>query len=154
MMAAYVGLDPAKDIEWVTVPDPARAFAEGKIDAFLGTPPDPQIMRARKLGHVILNTSIDRPWSHTICCMLAGNCGFRAPHPVATKRVLRAILKAADLCAVRSRSGARDGRWRGFASRYDYVRQRFQLDCPTTFGGNTILRTRCASMRFACRRRA
>jgi NitT/TauT family transport system substrate-binding protein len=43
-MAAYVGLDPAKDIDWVlspTVP-PMQLFAERKIDAFFGTPPEPQ----------------------------------------------------------------------------------------------------------------
>src|SRR5262249_38861285 len=43
-MAAYVGLDPAKDIEWVLSPsvDPMQLFVEGKINAFLGTPPEPQ----------------------------------------------------------------------------------------------------------------
>ena len=35
MMTAYVGLDPAKDIEWVTTADQVETFAEGKIDAFL-----------------------------------------------------------------------------------------------------------------------
>ena len=70
---AYLGLDPDKDIEWVTVPDSVEAFAEGKIDAFLAGPPQPQIMRERKLGHVILNTSTDRPWSQYYCCMLSGS---------------------------------------------------------------------------------
>lgn len=76
MIAAYVGLDPAKDIEWITVTDPVEAFAEGKIDAFLGTAPVPQIMRERHLGHVILKTSVDRPWAHYYCCMLAGTNEF------------------------------------------------------------------------------
>ena len=39
--------------------------------------------------------------------MLAGNREFVRKHPVATKRALRAILKATDLCAA-SRSGPRD----------------------------------------------
>src|SRR5262249_53158645 len=49
LMAAYVGLDPAKDIDWVTSPDesPLELFADGKIDAFLGGPPLPQQARAR-----------------------------------------------------------------------------------------------------------
>src|SRR5262247_827346 len=52
-MAAYVGLDPSKDINWVTSPTiaPKELFADGKIDAFLGFPPDPQELRARKIGH-------------------------------------------------------------------------------------------------------
>ena len=38
--------------------------------------------------------------------MLAGNTDFVHDHPVATKRVLRAILKAADICASEPESAA------------------------------------------------
>jgi NitT/TauT family transport system substrate-binding protein len=40
LMVAQVGLDPDKDIRWVTDPSvkPLELFAEGKIDAFLGFP--------------------------------------------------------------------------------------------------------------------
>ena len=96
---------------------------QGKIDAFLGFPPEPQDLRARQIGHVIVNTAVDRPWSQYFCCMLAGNPEFVRKHPVATKRVLRAILKAADLCAGDPAGAARrmvDGR---FTPRYDYALQ-------------------------------
>jgi hypothetical protein len=80
LMAAEVGLNPAKDIEWVTSADPKvrplELFADGKIDAFLGFPPEPQELRARRAGHVILNTATDRPWSQYFCCMLAIACGL------------------------------------------------------------------------------
>ncbi len=94
LMAAQVGLDPTKDIRWVTDPsaNPIELFAAGKIDGFLGFPPEPQDLRARRIGHVIVNTAIDRPWSQYFCCMLAGNQEFVRKHPVATKRVTRAIL--------------------------------------------------------------
>src|SRR5262245_18161663 len=41
-MAAHVGLDPNGDIRWVTSesPTPMKLFADGKIDAFLGSPPE------------------------------------------------------------------------------------------------------------------
>ncbi len=41
-MAAHVGLDPRKDIDLVAhpVPESVPLLAEGKIDAFLGFPPD------------------------------------------------------------------------------------------------------------------
>src|SRR6266446_3278390 len=63
LMVAQVGLDPDKDIRWVTDPSvkPLELFVEGKIDAFLGFPPEPQELRARKTGHVILSTALDRP---------------------------------------------------------------------------------------------
>jgi NitT/TauT family transport system substrate-binding protein len=125
LMAIQVGLDPAKDIRWVTGPSlkPLDLFAEGKIDAFLGFPPEPQELRARGAGHVILSTALDGPWSQYFCCMLLGNRDYIRNHPVATKRVLRAILKSTDLCAVEPERAARrlvDG---GFTERYDYARQ-------------------------------
>jgi NitT/TauT family transport system substrate-binding protein len=124
IMAANVGLDP-KDIDWVLTPtvDPIELFAEGKMDAFLGTPPEPQLLHARKIGHVIVNSAVDRPWSQYFCCMLAGNRDFVRKHPVATKRVLRAILKAADWCASDPASAARRMVDEGFTARYDLALQ-------------------------------
>jgi NitT/TauT family transport system substrate-binding protein len=62
-------------------------------------PPEPQELRARRAGHVILNTATARSWSQHFCCMLATHRDFVRKHPVATKRVLRSILKATDICA-------------------------------------------------------
>jgi NitT/TauT family transport system substrate-binding protein len=100
-IATSVGLDPNRDINWVDQPaaEGKRLLAEGKIDAYLGFPPDPQELRANKVGRVLLNSGTDRPWSQYFCCMVAANKGFAQKHPVATKRVLRAILKASELCA-------------------------------------------------------
>ena len=53
-------------------------LAEGKIDAFMGFPPDPQELRARKIGHVVVNSNVDRPWSQYFCCMVAANREFVA----------------------------------------------------------------------------
>ena len=77
----------------------------------------------RKIGHVVVNSSIDRPWSQYFCCLLAGNRDFVAKHPIATKRVLRAILKATDFCAGDAAAAARrmvDG---GFTDSYDAALQ-------------------------------
>ena len=101
-MLMYVGMDPRKDITWVegkTGDGAMRLFAEGKADAFLAFPPQPQVLRAGKIGHVIINTALDKPWSEHFCCMFAGHREFVGKYPVATKRVLRAILKATDICA-------------------------------------------------------
>jgi NitT/TauT family transport system substrate-binding protein len=124
LMAAQVGLDPANDIRWVADPsvNPLDLFAEGKIDAFLGFPPEPQELHARGFDHVIVNTTKDRPWSQYFCCMLAGNRDYVGKHPVATKRVLRAILKATDICVTEPERVARLIADRGFAPRHDYAR--------------------------------
>jgi NitT/TauT family transport system substrate-binding protein len=124
-IAAYIGLDPDTDINWVSniTGDFMEPFAAGKVDAFLGFPPEPQELRARKVGRVILNTGTDRPWSQYFCCIAFGNRGFVRGHPIATKRYLRAILKAADICAAEPERAAQrlvDG---GFTERYDYALQ-------------------------------
>jgi NitT/TauT family transport system substrate-binding protein len=124
-MASYVGLDPTKDIKWVTSssPKPMELFAEGKIDAFLGFPPEPQELRARNIGRVIFNSAIDRPWSQYFCCMLAGHRDYVRKHPVATKRFLRAIIKATDLCVTQPERVAQQIVDAGFTPRYDYALQ-------------------------------
>ena len=125
IMAAQVGLDPHQDLDWITGPrgDFMELFAAGKVDAFLATPPKSLEMRARKIGRVILNSTEDRPWSQYFCCMLAGNTDFIREHPAATKRVLRAALKATDLCASDPRLVSRRLVEDGFAERYDYALQ-------------------------------
>jgi len=125
LMAAEVGLDPKKDLRWIVDPKekPKDLFIAGKVDAFLGFPPEPQELRARHIGRVIFDTAVDRPWSQYFCCMLAGNPEFVRRHPVATKRAARAILKATDLCASDPAGAAQrlvDG---GFTPRYDYALQ-------------------------------
>ena len=125
LMVAQVGLDPDKDIRWVTDPSvkPLELFVEGKIDAFLGFPPEPQELRARHAGHVIFSTALDRPWSQYFCCMVLASRDYVRKYPVATKRVLRAILKATDLCANEPMRVARSLVDGGFAPRYDYALQ-------------------------------
>ena len=120
-MATLVGLNPAKDIEWVTSASvkPIELFAEGKIDAFLGFPPEPQRLRTQNIGHVIVNSARDRPWSQYFCCMLAGNREFVRKNPIATKRVVRAILRATDLCVSEPALVAQRMVDRGFTSRRD-----------------------------------
>jgi NitT/TauT family transport system substrate-binding protein len=123
VMAAHIGLDPVKDIRWITSasPKPAELFADGKIDAFLGFPPEPQDLRARHIGHAVLKTAVDRPWSQYFCCMVIANREYVRKYPVATKRVLRAILKAADLCVTDPAGVARQLVDGGFVDRYDYA---------------------------------
>jgi NitT/TauT family transport system substrate-binding protein len=120
-MATLVGLDPAKDIEWVTSGPvkPIELFAEGKIDAFLGFPPEPQRLRAQNIGRVIVNSAQDRPWSQYFCCMLASNREFVRKNPIATKRVVRAMLRATDLCVSEPTLVAQRMVDRGFTARKD-----------------------------------
>jgi len=122
-MAAYVGLDPSRDINFVTYPaaQSIQLLAGGKIDALLNFPPIPQELREKKIGHVILNSSVDRPWSQYFCCMISGNREFVRKHPVATRRAMRALLKAVDVCVAAPERAARIAADRGYP--YDYSLQ-------------------------------
>jgi NitT/TauT family transport system substrate-binding protein len=122
-MATYVGLDATKDIQWVIYPkdDAKQLLAEGKIDAMMGFPPTAQEMRAKKIGHVVVNSMLDKPWSQYFCCMVAANRGFMQQNPVATKRALRAILKATDFVAREPERAARFVVDKGYAPNYVYA---------------------------------
>ena len=80
---------------------------------------------------MIVNIATDRPWSQYFCCMLFGNREFVRDHPVATKRFLRAILKATDMCAAEPERAAQrlvDG---GLHAATTNTRFRRSPSCPT-----------------------
>ena len=122
-MASHVGIDPNRDINFVIRP-PAQSMqllADGKIDALMAFPPDPQELRDKKIGRVIVNSGLDRPWSQYFCCIVAAHREFVRKNPVATKRALRAILKATQFCADEPEKAARLVADKGY--RYDYSLQ-------------------------------
>jgi NitT/TauT family transport system substrate-binding protein len=109
MFAAYVGLNPRKDINWVVYPtaEHVQLFTEQKIDAFFTGPPTSLELREKKVGHTLVSITTDKPWSQYHCCLVASSKEFVRRHPVATKRALRAILKGSDICAVQPKRVAR-----------------------------------------------
>ena len=125
IVMAHVGLDPRKDLTLVTRPpaEAVRLFEEGKVDAYIASPPAAQELRAKKVGHVVVDSTTDRPWSQYFCCMVVGNREFVRKHPVATKRAMRALLKSADICALEPERAARTLVDKGFTTRYDYALQ-------------------------------
>jgi len=119
---AYVGIDPKKEVTWITgseVKGSMRLFTTGEVDAFMGFAPEPQDLRRQKIGHVIVNLLEDKPWSQYFCCIVAGNRDFVRANPVATKRVIRAILKGAEICANEPERAARYIVDKGFETRYE-----------------------------------
>jgi len=122
-MAAHVGLNPVRDINFVIQPaeQSAPLLQDKKVDALMGFPPVPQELRSKNIGHVIVSSGADRPWSQYFCCIVGANQAFVRKHPVAAKRALRAILKAANLCSLEPARAARLIADRGY--RYEYAFQ-------------------------------
>lgn len=127
-MFAYIGLDPERDIEWVIHPyeEWGPRLSEGDVDAIMLWPPDAQIFREQGIGHVVFNTTTDRPWKTYFCCMVAGNGEFVANYPVATKRALRAMLKATDMCALEPEQAADAVMEDGFPTDFERAVQVFK----------------------------
>ncbi len=121
-MLAHVGLDPRQDVEWVTRPiaESMQMFTRGEIDAFMGFPPEPQELRAKKIGHVVVNT---KPWSQYFCCMVLANPDFVRKHPAATKRALRGFLKAANVCALEPQRAVKLRADKGYTLGSEYALQ-------------------------------
>jgi NitT/TauT family transport system substrate-binding protein len=89
-------------------------FVRGETDGYLAFVPDFPELRGRKVGHSIVNMAMDKPWSQYFCCLWVGNAEFVREHPVATKRALRAILKATDQCRTEPEGAVRRLIERGF----------------------------------------
>ena len=121
IMAAHVGLDPTEDIDWVAQPALATSlelFATREVDAFLGFPPEPQELRARNIGRVILNTATDKPWSQYFCCMVLRQPRLR-PRPSGRHQALSCAPSSRQpTSAPPSRRAPRDV-WSMAASRSD-----------------------------------
>jgi len=99
VIISYVGLDPRKDVNFIEASkdEALHLFTKGEIDAFISFPPGPTELREKKIGHVLLDTNVDKPWSQYFCCMIDANRKFVGNYPIATKRALRALLLANDI---------------------------------------------------------
>ena len=121
-MVAYVGMDPNKDIEWVDLDGYEKImpyFIEKKVDAILAFGTEPSYLRSRNIGRTLINITDDRPWEQYYCCMIASRKDFVAKNPIATKRAMRAILKATDMCAREPERAARLIVAKGYESSYE-----------------------------------
>ena len=79
----------------------------GKSTLFSDFLPSPRSFAPRNIGRPILNTATDKPWALYLCRVIYSNRDFVRANPIATKRALRAILKATDMCAIEPEQAAR-----------------------------------------------
>lgn len=100
-LLAFVGI-PHTDVNFIEVKpaiDALRdAFLDGRSQAFVAPAAfGPELRRnPRNPGKLILDTTVDKPWSQYYCCQLVANREWARQHPIATKRVTRAVARAAD----------------------------------------------------------
>ena len=149
---AYVGLDP-RDVRYVVRPgkDTPQLLANGEIDAYLGFAPMPQIPRTKQIGHVgIQQLRKIRHGRTSSAAWQPGNRDFARGHPVATKRALRAILKADRICAEQPELAARS---HGESGIHRQLRHRAPIPGRHSLrahGASSTRRTPCVSTLCAC----
>ena len=96
----HVGMQPS-DANFVEIGDDkdlVSYFIDGKADATLTVHAQGPILQAnpKNPGHVILDTSLDKPWSQNYCCLLFTDRDWAKANPVAVKRATRALLRGVD----------------------------------------------------------
>ena len=120
ILLAYVGVDPQSEVNFIEVGNEApalrSAFVEGRSQAFIAPAAQGPLLRRdpRNPGKVILDTTMDKPWSQYYCCQLVVDRNWARRNPAATKRVTRAVLRAADAVTKDKPRAAREYVARGF----------------------------------------
>lgn len=110
-LLAHVGMQPseANFVEIGANGDVLTEFFDGRADAIITIAAQGPIVHAnpRNPGHVILDTTTDKPWSQQYCCLLVGDENWAKANPVALKRATRAILRTIDQTARDRRTAPR-----------------------------------------------
>jgi len=91
------GMDPAKDVEWVTVSSDVMALAleNGQVDAVANSEPVGSILAAQGKVRTIADQAIDEPYKDEYCCATVVSGQFVARDPAGAAKVTRALMKGA-----------------------------------------------------------
>jgi NitT/TauT family transport system substrate-binding protein len=96
----HAGLDPTRDVNFVVQPDanPLALYLQGRNDAVYVASAGAGALRANPAnrGHIVHDMMMDDPWARLDCCIIVAAQDWYRAHPVAAKRALRAIFRAAD----------------------------------------------------------
>jgi NitT/TauT family transport system substrate-binding protein len=91
------GMDPAKDVEWVTVGADVMALAleNGQVDAIANSEPVGSILTATGKIKTIADQAVDEPYKDEYCCATVVSGKFAKRDPAAAAKVTRALMKGA-----------------------------------------------------------
>ena len=96
------GMDPKKDVKWVTIPGDAMALAldQGRVDAVASAEPIGTMLIAKDKVDKVSDQAIDAPYDDEYCCAVVVNGKFARENPEAAAKVTRALLKGAKWVSV------------------------------------------------------
>lgn len=97
---AEIGMRPTDALFVEAGPNgsPFGLFRDGKVDAFITLGHLGSLVRSdpTNTARVILDITMDSPWSQYYCCLLIADRDWARANPTAVKRATRAILRAID----------------------------------------------------------
>jgi NitT/TauT family transport system substrate-binding protein len=105
-LMTFIGVPAERTVQSYNFDRLPALFESGEIDAVIAAPPLAENVRGLPGVRVILSTVEDSPWADYYCCMLFGNAHFVRENPVATKHVVRSVLRATDLLSQRPEQAA------------------------------------------------
>src|SRR5262245_64556416 len=103
------GIDPKKDVEWITFPSDAMELAidKGQVDVVADAEPIGTLLLARDKVRKVVDQFADPPYSEEYCCVTAVNGAFARKNPKAAAAVTRALLKGAKWVAANKSAAAK-----------------------------------------------
>jgi len=106
---AAKGMDPKKDVEWVTVAADAmsRALDHGDVDAVASAEPIGTMLTAKNKVHPVCDQARDAPYDDEYCCVVAVNGKWARENPSAAAKVTRALLKGAKWVGINPTAAAK-----------------------------------------------
>jgi NitT/TauT family transport system substrate-binding protein len=103
------GIDPKKEVEWVTLPGDAMAKAldQRRIDALASAEPIGTMLLAGNMVRTVCDQAADAPYDDEYCCIVVVNGRFARENHTTAAKVTRALLKGAKWVGVNPAAAAK-----------------------------------------------
>jgi NitT/TauT family transport system substrate-binding protein len=122
----WVGIVPGRDVELVSINSSHVLTALGdEVDALWTWAPVTLTLAQLRGSHLIFDSYADDPWGQYSCCVIIARREFVEQYPVATRRALRAIYTALDLCQTDPDLAVSRSIEKGWIVTEDYARRSF-----------------------------
>jgi NitT/TauT family transport system substrate-binding protein len=94
------GIDPNKDVAWLTFPPPllGMALEKGNAQAIAGADPDLFLIQKRSKGDLLeILSNLTPPWEDRVCCVLGVSGRFLRDNRPVVRALASSLIEAADL---------------------------------------------------------
>jgi NitT/TauT family transport system substrate-binding protein len=146
------GIDPAKEITWLTFPagELGLALDKGQVDAIADSEPIGSLLLSSGKVRNIADQAQDAPYKDEYCCAVLANGKFVAAKPHAAAAATRALLKAAKWVEANPAAAARmsvEKKYLGSNPELNAVAISHLRYIPSVSGAETAVRSAAVEMK-------